>query len=566
MVCAALVACGQSATPVRQPAQGGAEPGPPKTITVAQLNAVRNYGPWDFGNPSGGGASLGEIHTAGLVSEDKQGRIEGRLAAGLPSLDDGSAAVLSDGRLQTTWKLRPNVKWHDGTPLTADDLVFSWQVLTHPELPSGTGQDLRWIDAVAATDPLTFVVTWKTTYYRALSLGHRELWPLPRHLVGEAFASFSGRDAFLATPYFTAEYVHLGPFRLVDFGGGEQQVFERFDDYFLGRPKLSRVVLRTIADQNAIYASLLAGAVDVASERTLSPELFAQLRDQWRGSGDGVVAHRQDNWRFIIVQFGAEWARPIEISRDVRIRRGLLMGFDPVPIREVLFPGFPDTEADSFMLKSDPRAPLVGKPFARYPYDPGRAAQELAAAGWRRGPDAKVTNRGGEPVRIEIRGDQTDATEVALIADFWRQLGIEVTEEIASFTLARDNEYQATFPGLRIRAYRSSAELFPVFDSRQHPTPQNRWQGLNPSHYANPELDGLMDRLYATVGQREQAALLREMGEVLATDLPALPAYFRILMAAARKGIVALDDYGSGTGPGSGPGLLSRHAHLWDRE
>ncbi|MBM2809651.1 MAG: putative bacterial extracellular solute-binding protein, family 5 [Chloroflexi bacterium] len=218
------------------------------------------------------------------------------------------------------------------------------------------------------------------------------------------------------------------------------------------------------------------------------------------------------------------------------------------------------------MLKSDPRAPTVGKPFARHSYDPQAALQEFADAGWKRGEDGRMVNVVGEAARIELRGGPVEGTEVALMADSWRQLGIDAAEEIASVTLARDNEYQATFPALALRAYRSNAELFPVFDSRAQSTAQNRWQGLNYSHYVNPALDSLTDMLYATTDERQQGQLLKELGEILATDLPALPAYFRVLMAAVTKDVNALvEDYAGGTGPGSGPGLLSRNAYLWDR-
>src|SRR5438093_3502022 len=81
-----------------------------KTITVAALNSVKGFSPWLIGTTGGGARSLYEIFTNGLVSTDAVGNLEPRLAARLPSFDDGSIAVLPDGRMQTTWKMRTGVK------------------------------------------------------------------------------------------------------------------------------------------------------------------------------------------------------------------------------------------------------------------------------------------------------------------------------------------------------------------------------------------------------------------------------------------------------------------------
>lgn len=565
LIVLAVSACGPATPGARAPGPQapGAEPrsGPTKTITIAQLNPVRYYGPWEFGNTAGGGAQLAEVHTNGLVADSVAGGLEPRLAAGLPSLDDGTIVVLPDGRMQTTWKLRANVKWHDGAPFTADDIVFSWRVETHPELLSGSTEPIRRAEKVEALDPSTVVITWKTAYFPAVEIGHRVLWPLPKHILSEGFEGDT--QAFLGHAYFTTEYVNLGPFRLVDFGLGENQVFERFDGYFLGRPRVDRIILRTISDPNTILANIKGGGVDMASEGTWSPDVAIALRDEWSSSGAGVVVERQENWWYLKFQFDPQYARPVEMSRDIRIRRGLLFGMDRNAIGELLLPGYPDTNGDTFTRRSDPRAPVVGKPFARYPYDPRRATDELVAAGWRRGSDGRLLNPAGEHVQIEIRGGPAEAKAITLIAANWRQLGIEPSEVIPPPALLRDSEYKGQFPGLEASARSTGPRPFLSFDSRVQSTLQNRWTGTNNSHYANPELDQLLDRFWATLDQPGQSLILKNMGELAATDLPMMPFYFRMAFAAVVKEVRALtDDYAS-----SGEvGFLARNAHLWDRD
>ena len=132
-------------------------PEPEKTIIVAQLNTTKSFGPWDFGQVGGGGAALAEVHTVSLVTEDADGGLELRLAARLPSFDDGTIAVLPDGRMQTTWKLRPNVKWHDGARFTADDIVFSWELARQPEFAPEL--QTKYFLAVGVTDGAFIIAT-----------------------------------------------------------------------------------------------------------------------------------------------------------------------------------------------------------------------------------------------------------------------------------------------------------------------------------------------------------------------------------------------------------------------
>jgi peptide/nickel transport system substrate-binding protein len=549
-----------SPTPDRvAPAPGGAAPEPEKTIVVGQLNAIKSYGPWDFGQVGGGGAGLAEVHTVALVTEDLHGGLEPRLAAALPSFDQSTIVIQPDGRMRTTWKLRPNVRWHDGAPFTSADLEFSFAVSRDPELLAGgtANSGFSQLESIEAIDPLTAVATWRTVSSQAVALGWRELWPFPQHILAEAFQD---RDVFQAMPYFTTDYVHLGPYRLMDFGMGEQQVFRRFDDYFLGRPKVGTIILRTIPNGNTLVANLMAGAVDVAPDRTISSEVALRLRDEFQQSGEGVVLHRQDAWVHASFQFDPQFAQPVELARDVRLRRGLGYAFDREAIREFALPGISDTSADTLLLARDRRNEVAGQPFARFRFDAARAVQELAAGGWQRGADGRMVNAAGRQIQIQVKvEDERWQQEVALIADYWRRIGIDALEYMPSRALARDREHRAAFPAVTVRARGVADRVFTGYDGRLQATLQNRWQGPNLAHYANPALDSLIDRLYATLDEREQGLILRDMMEIFATDVPVLPLYYAASFGVVRKGVYALQyDFAV-------VGGTARNAHLWDR-
>ncbi|MBM2812824.1 MAG: hypothetical protein HW416_3583 [Chloroflexi bacterium] len=378
-----------------------------KSVTIAQLNAVKTYTSWDFSNTTGGGAALVEVHTEGLVSGDGDGNPTPRLALWIPSLEDQTISIQPDGRMRTTWALRPAVTWQDGAPLTAADVAFTWRVARDPDIPvaGAPAALIQQIDSVAVEDPLTVTIIWKTTFYQAVELGVRNLWLLPSHLLATAFEG--DKQAFLALPYFTSEYVHLGPFRLVDFGLGEHQVFERFDGYFRGRPKLDRVILRSIADPNIVLTNVRAGAVDVAAEKTLPTDVAVTLRDEWVRNSGGTVVGRQDAWPFIQFQFDPALAQASEIGRDLRIRRGLLLAIDRDALRNLALPGFLDTSADTFVLKRDPRATRPRRCRDRRLLAPTRARRRGAGSTPKGQPESRMA--GDVPRSIHVgaryRGD-----------------------------------------------------------------------------------------------------------------------------------------------------------------
>ncbi|MBM2809648.1 MAG: hypothetical protein HW416_407 [Chloroflexi bacterium] len=527
-----------------------------KTITLGVLDGVKAYGHLEY--PGGGLASLSELLSNALVT-DGNGGLEPRLASKLPSFDDGSIVLLPDGRMRTTWNLRPNVFWHDGAPFTAGDIAFAAEVRRDPELPSPDGGNaFRFFEQVDTPDPLTAVITWKTTYFKPLDLPLSELWPYPRHLLEDTYRV--DKVAYRNLPYFTSDYVHLGAFRLVDWGMGETQVLERFDRYFLGAPRVDRIVIRAIPDTNTLLANLKSGAIDIAPEKTLPTDLALNLRNEWQQSGEGMVTQRQENWRYMLAQMNTEWGRPPDVGSDIRLRRGLYTGIDRDALRELALPGIPDTEADSFMPKNDPRAPIVGKPFARYRYDPAAASRDLADAGWQSAGGRLVSN--GEQVQLAIRGSPTDQKEVSVIAQYWRSLGIEVVEEAVPPARQQDREYRAKFSGFEMQSREPGDKIVANFDSRRRPTAENGYVGSNPTSYVNPVIDRLVDRLSGTLDRQEQGLMLKEMGDILASDLPVLPTYFRVQLAAVVKGVRALDDYPN-TIQARG---LARNAHLWDRQ
>src|SRR5205814_1800095 len=137
-----------------------------------------------------------------------------------------------DGTMDTTFHLRPNINWHDGVAFTADDLMFSFAILQDPDLPT-TGSQRRFMESASAPDPRTFVIHWSGTYVDAPQGAIGVI--RPKHILEDLYRR--DKEAFTNSPWFTTEFVGLGPYKLASWELGSHIDLARFEDYYQGRPR-----------------------------------------------------------------------------------------------------------------------------------------------------------------------------------------------------------------------------------------------------------------------------------------------------------------------------------------
>src|SRR5207245_9510569 len=184
-----------------------------------------------------GVAEVERMVHSGLSIEDDQVEQRALLAEAVPSVENGLWRVMADGRMETIWKILPNAAWHDGVPLTADDFVFTSQVIQDKELPEFADIAYESLESVEAPDPRTVVARWKKPFIAAHTLfsGVRGL-PQPRHLLEKAYVENKG--AYKDLPYWMEEFVGTGPYKLRELVRGSHLILEANDQFALGRPRV----------------------------------------------------------------------------------------------------------------------------------------------------------------------------------------------------------------------------------------------------------------------------------------------------------------------------------------
>jgi len=405
---------------------------------------------------------------------------------------------ISPDGLTYTFELQEGVTWHDGKPFTADDVLFSMQEFL-PEVHARARSNLRYIDRIEATGPLTVVITLKEPYAPFLSAFEVTTMPMvPAHV-------YRGTD-FRANPANQAP-IGTGPFKFKEWQRGRFILLERNDNYWRkGLPYLDRVYFQVIPDANSRLVALENGSVQVASFSDIDFAFLPQIR------ANRDLEITTEGYEFIGALAFMELNNRIAPLSDVRFRRAIAHAIDRKFIAERIY--FGAARAATGPISSvtgfyDPNLP-------RHDYDPARAAALLDEMGLK--PDAN-----GRRATVKLLGLPYGDTWNKLseyLKNALSKVGVEVVLESTDagswarrysnweFEMIISYLYQYSDPALGVdRLYRSD----------------NIKQGIYASNiagYVNKEVDALFDQAAGEVDPARRQQLYSQAYGQVALDAP----------------------------------------------
>ena len=341
-----------------------------------------------------------------LIISNASGRLIGDLATAVPSSRNGG--ISADGKTYI-YHLRAGVKWHDGRPLTSADVAFSWRAVVNPKNSTLHREGYDRVARIDTPDARTVIVHLKkryppfvTQFFAPLQEGGKPI--LPAHLLAK-YASLD-RVAFNAAP------VGSGPFKFLRWDRGRQIVLVRNDAYFKGRPKLEKIILSVIPNDNTMLDELRLHHIDLIASPTVA------LYDTYKTLPGVAVSLYPWNAQSLFAMNNRHGG-----LRDVRVRRAISMAIDYDAIRKKVTHGVGEVAVDI--------VPPTALGFTRNPpyrYDPTLARRLLDAAGWRPGPDG-VRRRRGERLDFTldvIAGSASQQTIAILMQQWFRAVGIHL--------------------------------------------------------------------------------------------------------------------------------------------
>ncbi|WP_160119562.1 peptide ABC transporter substrate-binding protein [Rhodovarius lipocyclicus] len=445
----------------------------------------------------------------------------------LPSIENGLAVreATPDGRpgLRLTYRLREGLKWGDGTPITAEDLLFAWQAGREDATGFGPAEFYRSAYELRVIDPRTIEMRLDRVTFDFASMG--DFQPLPAHLERAVWQA-DPRAYRTRTLYDTAPTnpgLWSGPYRVSGVQPGAGITLARNPAWSGLAPQFREIRIRTVENTTALEAQLLSGQIDmIAGELGLPVEQAAALERRARGR-----FHVEYRPGLIYEHMDTNLDNPVLADR--RVRQALLLATDRARIVAQLFDGR-QTVAHGPV---NPLDRMADPAIRQYPYDPARAAALLEEAGWRPGPDGIRRNEQGARLVLDLMttaGNRSREQVQQVVAAMWRQAGIEArirNEPPRVFfaeTLSRRRHQ-----GLAMYAWISAPEAVPrsSLHSDEIPSAARNFSGQNYPGFRNAEMDRLLEALPTTLDAEARRPLWARLQAIYAEELPSLPLWFR---------------------------------------
>jgi peptide/nickel transport system substrate-binding protein len=472
------------------------------------------------------------LFTAALDINDDRGNARPYLAEELPQLDTDSWRVFPDGTMETRYRLKPNLTWHDGAPVTANDFVLAWRVYTTPEITAATTPPTGLMDDASAPDDRTLILHWRRLYPGAGALQSTQgtptdFPPLPVHILKAAYEE-GNWEAFGANPYWSRSFIGTGPYKLDRWEPGSFLEGSAFDQHVLGRPKIERVRVSFIGDPNAVLANVLAGTVDMAADDGVTFQQGIAAKREWATTNGGTMIVTTDIWRAAYTQFRPEVVSPRALH-DVRVRRALASAIDKQAVSDAVYEG-------EGIVTDTPLAPTVDfhatidAAVTKYPYDVSRTEQLMNEAGYRRGADGVFTSPSEGRFVLDIRNNQSPLyeRERSIMASMLRQTGFDIQESVYSTVEAQDGQIRSGFPGLYMWSTGQGEAAIRSLASAQTPRADNRYTGANRGGWMSDDYDRILQTLDSTLERSQHIQTLAQAVHVLSEELPAISLYYDV--------------------------------------
>jgi peptide/nickel transport system substrate-binding protein len=429
----------------------------------------------------------------------------------VPIIAASQPAIGADSKTFTV-KLRNDVRWSDGTPLTADDVLFTYRLMyEHAYDALNSIFRSTWLANVAnvtAPDPYTIVLTTKTVYSSWHDLFYFQ-GILPKHVLG----TLSAAD-LNTMPFRQAPTVTNGPFRFSRWDKGQQVVVERNPQYSRSPVYLDSYVFRVFASTTAIINALKTGEVDYGGVD------FTEVAAMQQEPSVQIVTFPGNSYYFVAFQLDP--SKPgSKLFSTREVRQAFAYALDRKKLVQAVLFGYGTVHDSVLPLTSWGYNPNVSP---KYGYDPRKAEQLLDAAGWRRG-SSGVREKDGAPLQFELlypTGSATFDSIVQALQQQWKQVGIAMnlkgvntTQVVQALTTTRD--FDMAFTGIGLTA--DPASTFTTLFSQGAVKPG----GLNVAHYTNPDVDSGTAEATSTLDQKKAKPVVDRLQNILAQDLPIIP-------------------------------------------
>jgi peptide/nickel transport system substrate-binding protein len=428
-----------------------------------------------------------------LSTDSASSAVEGTIFTGMTKINKKlevipdlakSWKVSKDGKTWTFY-LRKDVKWHDGHPFTAEDVVFTFNSILDPKVNS-----VRRSNFIIDGEPIKFKALDKYTVQAILPkpfapfLVRSGMSVIPKHLL-------KGKD--INTAKFNRKPIGTGPFKFKEWVTGDHVSVVRNPDYYLGKPKLAEIIYKVIPDSNAQLVALEAGEIDSAG---IPPKDYKRMK-----ATEGINVFEYDS--LLYTYLGLNMANPK--FKDKRVRHALAYATNKKQLVSLIFKGL----ASPAYAPSSPVSWAYSDKVNKYPYNPKKAKKMLKEAG-------------AENLEFTIlvnQGNKEREKAAVVLQQQYKKVGVKVNIRVMEWsamlkvinTPKAPKDFDAVIIGWSLGL---DPDAYSIWHSSQYP------KGFNFINYDNPEADKLLEEGRTTMDKKDRKKIYAELWETIAEDQP----------------------------------------------
>jgi peptide/nickel transport system substrate-binding protein len=474
-----------------------------------------------------------------LANWDADGNLVPVLAAQIPSIENGGLAP--DGT-SVTWKIKPGVTFHDGLPLTADDLVFNWEYCRDPATAAVTADSYANIKVEKIDDHTIKVIFPKPSPFWADAFVGTNGMIIPKHL----FAAYTGARSREAPANLSP--VGTGPFRFKSFLPGDLVTGVINPDYHVAnQPFFDEFEMKGGGDAtSAARAVLQTGEYHYAWNMQVEDDILKKMEAAGKGR---ILLNPSANIEHLQINFTDPWTE-VDGERssiktrhpsltDPAVRQALALLVDRKAVETYIYGRTATATAN--IVNNPPR--FVSKNTS-FEFNIDKANAILDQAGWAKGPDG-IRAKGGVKLKYVYQTsiNQPRQKTQAVVKQACQKAGIEIEIKavVASVFFSSDVANPDTFPKFYcdLQMYAGGvprpdpARMLRVFHSDEVATKANKWQGRNITRWRNKDFDELWNASETELDPVKRAAMMIRLNDLPVLDVAVIPIVYRLSASAA---------------------------------
>ncbi len=453
----------------------------------------------------------------GLTKVDKDLNIVGSLAKKWDITDEG---------LTITFYLHEGVKWHDGEPFTADDVLFTYRAMLDPKVGCPYISNFIDIKDIVVVDPYTIQFKYKRPYAPALLKFGMGI--IPKHLFKDI------KD--IRKSVYARSPIGTGPYTFSIWKSGQYIILEANPDYFEHAPGVERYVFRIIPDQAVQFLELVSEGIDAMD---LNPYQF-RIRSNTKEFAERIEKYSYLAHAYTYIGFNMK----DPLFKDKKVRQALNYAIDRKEIIDAVLLGLGEVCTGPFLKGS----PYYDDEIAGYEYDPQKAALFLRNAGWKDSDGDGILEKGGEKFIIKLvtnQGNQVREDVATIVQRQWAKLGIKVDIQVVAWAAFLDQfvnkkNFQAVILGWTLPIDPDSYTVWHSDSTREG--------GLNFISYSDARVDELIE-----LGRREfdidkRKRIYRQIHAIISEDAPYAFLFFPYATPAINKRFKGIEPAPAGIG------------------